>query len=42
VLVTCKRADVALDEPDADAADGLVNGRTGIVKHIQVSKHLGK
>jgi hypothetical protein len=24
------------------AADGLVNGRTGIIKHIEVSKHSGK
>ena len=24
------------------AADGLVNGRTGVVKHIEVSKHSGK
>ncbi len=24
------------------AAEGLVNGRTGIVKHIEVSKHSGK
>jgi hypothetical protein len=23
------------------AADGLVNGRTGVVKHIEVSKHSG-
>jgi ATP-dependent exoDNAse (exonuclease V) alpha subunit len=24
------------------AADGLVNGRTGVVQHIEVSKHSGK
>ncbi len=39
--VTGSRARAVEHWVHAAAADGLVNGRTGVVKHIQVSKNLG-